>query len=247
MSKYRDHLPDIKCIAQELFNVLSNNHTSIMIFENNTIVLLDDNSDFNDILEKFHNINFSQLTTIKLHFFNDFTIILYVNPNFGDACLFKIVKNSSTYVNMTECINNFKKDYKERKVIFDSKLNKIDAFKTTMYFIVNNELKMDKGKIGAQIGHATGKLIENLVLNNLNKCNNQEFVDWSQSGVTKIVLKSTKSNMDKVIEDQKNSKNFVTVVDAGKTQIEANSLTVIGFNPMYKKDVPQFISELSLL
>lgn len=98
-----------------------------------------------------------------------------------------------------------------------------------MYLFVNTELNMGKGKIGAQIGHCVQILIEDL-LENTKKEKYQDYLKWKNSGCKKIVLKATKSQL---IELQKNDISR-SVYDAGHTQIESGSLTVVGFFPTVK-------------
>lgn len=97
-----------------------------------------------------------------------------------------------------------------------------------MYLFVNDDLKMGKGKIGAQIGHCVQYLIED-ILENKNKDKYKDYLKW-KNGCKKIVLKATKSQL---LELQKDDLSR-TVYDAGHTQVEPNSLTVVGFFPSSK-------------
>ncbi len=93
-----------------------------------------------------------------------------------------------------------------------------------MVFFVRRDLKMGKGKIGSQCGHASIGLYKKLLKNKNNLLN-----DWEQSGSKKIVLKvdNEKHFGDILVYCEKHNILNHTVIDAGRTQIEANSQTVL--------------------
>ena len=96
----------------------------------------------------------------------------------------------------------------------------------TMYVFVNNELKMGKGKIGAQIGHVVMSLIEHL-LNNKKSQEYSRYLEWKKYGQAKIILKATENDLVNLAQLPESK----YVLDAGKTQIAPGSLTVVGFFP----------------
>ena len=93
-----------------------------------------------------------------------------------------------------------------------------------MVFFVRRDLKMGKGKIGSQCAHASIGLYKKLLRRKNNLLN-----DWEQSGSKKIVLKVDNESAfgDILVYCEKHNIINHTVVDAGKTQIEANSQTVL--------------------
>ena len=116
-----------------------------------------------------------------------------------------------------------------------------------MYLIVNSSVKMSKGKTAAQVGHVVQRITEYMVLNKPQQWNN-----YKNSGMAKIVLRASEEDIIKMImkygtingcDLMKNNKNNKTgpisyIIDAGRTQIPPNTLTVIGFCPiMIKKDM----------
>ena len=114
-----------------------------------------------------------------------------------------------------------------------------------MYIIINNDLGMTKGKTCAQVGHVVRR-----VTSALHNANNSDYKNWLRTGEAKIVLKSTESNMLRLIEKYKmNGNTFwcMDVRDAGLTQIAPNSLTAIAFCPVLKKLAPNDLTELKLL
>ncbi len=99
----------------------------------------------------------------------------------------------------------------------------------TMYILINNDLNMGKGKIASQVGHVVQHIIEDLLdieSNNKKKEKYLNYLKW-KNGCKKIILKASKDDLLYCLENY----DCVPVYDAGKTQIEANSLTCIGFYP----------------
>lgn len=118
-----------------------------------------------------------------------------------------------------------------------------------MYIMVNNDLKMKKGKIAAQVGHLVGNITEELVTKRHKSLSNSK--SRTNSGVAlpddciryflwkyyhkckKIVLKGTEAEM-KVFLQHKECRH---VRDAGYTQVAPGSMTVIGFLPGRNKEM----------
>lgn len=98
-----------------------------------------------------------------------------------------------------------------------------------LYYLVNEDLKMSKGKLCAQIGHATVAICLRLP-------NTPLMREWVKTGQTKIVLKSNEKQMTELFETYEHSKEkwCVRTIDAGKTEIPAGSFTVMGFVPQLK-------------
>jgi peptidyl-tRNA hydrolase len=100
----------------------------------------------------------------------------------------------------------------------------------TMYIIINNDLNMGKGKIASQVGHVVQHIIEDLLESyyNSNKIKDKysNYLKW-KNGCKKIVLKASQADLLYCLENY----DCVPVYDLGKTQIEANSLTCVGFYP----------------
>ena len=93
-----------------------------------------------------------------------------------------------------------------------------------MVFFVRRDLKMGKGKIGSQCAHASIGLYKKLLKNKNNLLDH-----WEKSGSKKIVLKvdNEKHFGDILVYCEKHNILNHTVIDAGRTQIEANSQTVL--------------------
>ena len=120
------------------------------------------------------------------------------------------------------------------------KLNKIQkkilkSFKKDikMVFFVRMDLKMGKGKIGSQCGHAAIGLYKMFLKNDKNNM----LDDWENNGSKKITLKvKGESDFSDVIKYcEMNNIKYHQVIDAGKTQISPNSKTVLVIMEEQKK------------
>jgi len=145
-----------------------------------------------------------------------------------------------------------------------SKYDEIDRFEArrdqedpwVMYLIVRDSLGMGAGKIGAQCGHAVGKLYD--YFNGLDsECSDMwadkrgpewdrmrnAFIGWKEDSFRKVVLKAKDSKWEKLKADL-----ICTVVrDAGLTEVASGSETVLGIWPMRKSERPQLIKKLQTL
>jgi PTH2 family peptidyl-tRNA hydrolase len=130
-----------------------------------------------------------------------------------------------------------------------SVLNSEEIENYKMYIFVNSELGMGKGKIASQVGHAVHTIIDDIYFNIINgvKKYKQIFEDYSiwkeENGSAKIVLKATTSELE-ILKKMSYAKY---VCDAGKTQIEPGSLTVVIFFPMNSKKLRTDLSSFKLL
>ena len=137
---------------------------------------------------------------------------------------------------------------------FRSFLHRITAPKITtsvrrdqslkMVFVINHELKMGKGKIAAQVGHAAVKAT--LKSGELRP----ELLDaWLSNGQKKICVKAVDAEHIEQIENQAKQVNVLTskIYDAGHTQIPAGSLTVLALGPDEDEKLDNLTGELKLL
>jgi len=110
-----------------------------------------------------------------------------------------------------------------------------------MYIIVNSSLKMGKGKIAAQVGHGVQKMTEYCL-----EHNKELWTKYVNSGIPKIVLKTSQEQLLEVIDKTKNIfKSYV--IDEGRTQIAKNSLTAVSYIPLLKEDVPDIFKDKEIL
>ena len=129
-----------------------------------------------------------------------------------------------------------------------------------MYLIVRESLldEMSRGKIGAQCGHAAQMLLlkyHEFMVQDLtasiepppfSRETYELFQEWLDGSFRKIVLKADDKEWTK-IKDQIRVKHRVTVIDAGLTDVDPGSETVIGLCPMRKSEAPKIIKRLQAL
>ena len=122
---------------------------------------------------------------------------------------------------------------------FDSVPN--GSFKLVL--VINHDLKMGKGKIAAQSGHASVSATLKMGASKPN------LLDaWLTSGQKKVCVKATQDELLKLEKDAiELGIQTVRVNDAGKTQIPSGSLTVIAFGPAQDGELEQLTGHLKLL
>ena len=118
----------------------------------------------------------------------------------------------------------------------------LDNYK--MVLCVNMELKMDKGKIAAQCGHATLGAYKLAT-----KYSPTAVLWWQRTGQAKIAVKVEKESSIYEIERKAKAAGLVTylVEDAGRTQIAAGSKTVLAIGPAPTKSFEGLTGDLKLL
>lgn len=113
-----------------------------------------------------------------------------------------------------------------------------------MVLVVRNDLKMGKGKIGAQCGHASVGAYQTGL---------QKFKPvmrrWENSGCAKICLKveSETDLMNLRRGASVRGFNYYLVHDAGRTQIAAGSATVLAIGPALVEELDTLTGHLKLL
>jgi len=101
-----------------------------------------------------------------------------------------------------------------------------------MYFCVNKSLGMSKGKIASQVGHAAHIMTDTIIRNkDVNPSLYAKYEEWYRSGAKMITLALTTDEITNVLMRD----DIIYVKDAGKTQVEPGSLTVICVAPTTDK------------
>ena len=116
------------------------------------------------------------------------------------------------------------------------------------YLIVNSSLKMSKGKVGSQCGHAISALFQMIPKKT------KWFHEWLKQGEPIVCLKASDEDIKELAKDfgatnMTKPDNFwgVPLHDAGRTEVEENSLTVFALRPIYKSTRPKWLSKMKLL
>jgi len=113
-----------------------------------------------------------------------------------------------------------------------------------LLLIVNMALKMEKGKICAQCGHAT--------LGAYKRClsaSPSSLAWWERTGQAKIALKAENEKQLSALREMAKKRGLVTyqVEDAGRTQVACGSRTVLAIGPAPVAVLNDFTRELKLL
>ncbi|MDQ0156654.1 aminoacyl-tRNA hydrolase [Robertmurraya andreesenii] len=111
------------------------------------------------------------------------------------------------------------------------------------YFVINRDLNMDAGKVAAQVAHAATISTINMV--SAKNCQFPDyfdyFVEWYQSGMSKIVLKGTEGELHKLKEN-----GFYVIRDRSFLEVPEGALTVISLPPMPRIIGERFIGDFPL-
>lgn len=122
-----------------------------------------------------------------------------------------------------------------------------------MYIVVNKDLNMSPGKIGAHTAHAVDAYYQSLIEEGLANEYSYGGCDWTKQFETPINFKKNGDTICVLQASQKEmlkfeEQGYIAIRDFGRTEVEPNSLTAINLG-IYDKDqsVPKFIQRLRLL
>jgi len=117
----------------------------------------------------------------------------------------------------------------------------------TAYIIVNESLNMSKGKIASQSAHGILEVYRFLL------CNKIDYSKWINYGEKIVVIKASSEQINEYLSlynekiGSTNSFNLFPIYDAGRTEVENGSLTVLASTPVTEDKKPEFIKKLKLL
>ncbi|MCK4319535.1 peptidyl-tRNA hydrolase Pth2 [Candidatus Micrarchaeota archaeon] len=107
--------------------------------------------------------------------------------------------------------------------------------------LIRTDLKMGKGKIAAQVAHASLSAYKNAP--------KKLKEEWERTGMKKVVLKV--ESEDELLDFQRicNTEGFPCslIRDAGHTQIEPGSITSLGAGPYDENALDRVFGKLKLL
>ena len=118
-----------------------------------------------------------------------------------------------------------------------------------MYLIARQSLNMSSGKLAAQAGHAVGMMYDYysclwlIQMNEDQQVMFDNFFQWKTKSFRKVTLKAKEGEWEKV----KDQCYCFLVKDAGLTEVDPGSETVIGLWPMKKSQAPRLIRKLQVL
>lgn len=106
-----------------------------------------------------------------------------------------------------------------------------------MYILVNDEVKIGKGKLAGQVGHAVAVYFyKNL------EGNAEVIHEYMNTAQKKIILKCSQSKLEELERE-----GHITIRDKGWTQLEPNTLTCVNIGILDVNDVPAFAKDLKLV
>lgn len=117
----------------------------------------------------------------------------------------------------------------------------------TAYIIVNESLGMSKGKIASQSAHGILAMNRFMVGNNINHSK------WLSNGEKIVVVKASNDIINQLLTEYEekipstNTFNLFPIYDAGRTEVESGSLTVLTSTPITDDKKPDIIKQLKLL
>ncbi|CAL8078111.1 unnamed protein product [Calicophoron daubneyi] len=116
--------------------------------------------------------------------------------------------------------------------------------KMKLVLVVRTDLNMGKGKIAAQCSHATLSCFEDA------QQSHPELLEaWEDQGQPKIVLKANSYEELELLSAQAESLGLVNCIihDAGHTQVEPGTATVLGIGPGVASVIDQVSGHLKLM
>ena len=107
--------------------------------------------------------------------------------------------------------------------------------------VVRNDLKMSKGKMAAQVSHAS---VETIL-----KANREDVNKWRAQGMKKVVLKvETLKELQKIKQDAEDHGIVNALIqDAGHTELTPGTLTCVGVGPDKEEKVDAITGHLKMV
>jgi PTH2 family peptidyl-tRNA hydrolase len=110
--------------------------------------------------------------------------------------------------------------------------------------VVRSDLKMGKGKLAAQVAHASLSAAEET----MNR-RSDWFDEWKEGGQAKIILKvQTEEALHELYKKAKAAKLPAALIeDKGLTQLEPGTVTCLGIGPGPEEELDRITGKLKLL
>lgn len=112
-----------------------------------------------------------------------------------------------------------------------------------IHIIVNSSIKMSQGKAMVQACHAVSSVTERMI-----KSQSERWGHYTRHGSGKIIHRASEEQMRQLIDlyGYNNQLWCQVVLDAGRNQVEAGTLTAIAFLPLALDETPTIIKEFKL-
>lgn len=126
----------------------------------------------------------------------------------------------------------------------DTNINKIDligSMELKQVILVRQDLKLPKGKMGAQTAHAA---VEAAL-----KADKDVLKAWRSSGSKKVILKvRDKEELLRFLQHAKDNKiPSALITDAGRTVIAPGTMTCLAIGPAEEESIDRITGELGML
>lgn len=107
-------------------------------------------------------------------------------------------------------------------------------------FVARTDIDLSPGKLATQVGHAA--------VYASNKADTDVYNEWTEQGPAKIVLKSPDKETLETLADEARTQGMPVslVSDAGRTEIESGTVTVLGIGPAPADEIDKITGELPL-
>jgi PTH2 family peptidyl-tRNA hydrolase len=131
-------------------------------------------------------------------------------------------------------------------VSFVQNLAQVTQHNMKLVFIVRTDIGIGKGKVASQCAHAAVSCYQQMI-----NTSPETLRSWELMGQPKIVLKAEEDGEQYLLElcDKAKGAGLVTAIvrDAGKTQVESGTVTVLGIGPGKSALIDQITKQLKLL
>lgn len=107
-----------------------------------------------------------------------------------------------------------------------------------MYILVNEDIKIGKGKLAGQVGHAVATYF---YWNYRTEQQMKLITNYMDNEQKKIILKCPQSKLEEL-----ESEGYMVIRDKGYTQLEPNTLTCVNYGIWDAEKAPEWIKELKL-
>ena len=175
---------------------------------------------------------------------------------FGAICFIIGVNFKRIIFKLRKCLSKKEKaeddarqnlnDDKTEKTAEDDKQYEFNDLK--MVFLVREDLKLGAGKIAAQVAHAAVSLYDEITQEGTSYY--QQALDhWNEYGAKKIVLKAKNLDELKMVKKKCREAKIPSVIisDAGHTQVDPGTKTVLGIGPEESEKLNKITGEFKLM
>lgn len=107
--------------------------------------------------------------------------------------------------------------------------------------LVRKDLKLPKGKLAAQVAHASTEAVL--------RSHKDDLTKWCSIGMKKVILKVENEKELLKYKNQAEDKGLVTalITDAGRTVVEPGTVTCLGIGPDKEEKIDKITGHLKMV